>query len=61
MIPKAGSTEKRPLGIPTVRDRVVQAALLQELEPLFERLFAENSHGFRPGRNAIGALNGWKT
>lgn len=51
-IDKLGSTEKRPLGIPTVRDRVVQTALSYVLEPIFERNFAEHSYGFRPGRNA---------
>lgn len=47
-IAKAGSREKRPLGIPTVRDRVVQASLRQVLEPIFERDFAAQSYGFRP-------------
>jgi RNA-directed DNA polymerase len=42
-IPKPGSTEKRPLGIPTVRDRVVQTALLHVLEPIFDVTFAEHS------------------
>jgi RNA-directed DNA polymerase len=55
-IPKPGSTEKRPLGIPAVRDRVVQAALRQVLEPIFETEFAESSYGFRPGRGAKDAL-----
>lgn len=55
-IPKAGSKEKRPLGIPTVRDRVVQAALRQVLEPIFERDFAEHSYGFRPCRGSKDAL-----
>lgn len=55
-IPKAGSKEKRPLGIPTVRDRVVQAALLNVLEPIFEREFAEQSYGFRPNRGCKDAL-----
>jgi len=55
-IPKPGSTEKRPLGIPTVRDRVVQAALRQVIEPIFEREFAEHSYGFRPGRGCKDAL-----
>jgi RNA-directed DNA polymerase len=55
-IPKAGSKEKRPLGIPTVRDRVVQAALLHVLEPIFERDFAEQSYGFRPNRGCKEAL-----
>jgi len=51
-IDKPGSKEKRPLGIPTVRDRVAEAALLAVLEPIFERDFAEQSYGFRPGRAA---------
>jgi len=55
-IPKPGSSEKRPLGIPTVRDRVVQAALRNVLEPIFERDFAEHSYGFRPNRGAKDAL-----
>ena len=55
-IPKPGSSEKRPLGIPAVRDRVVQAALRHVLEPIFETEFAESSYGFRPGRGAKDAL-----
>ncbi len=55
-IPKPGSREKRPLGIPTVRDRVVQAALRHVLEPIFERDFAAQSYGFRPGRGTKDAL-----
>jgi RNA-directed DNA polymerase len=55
-IPKPGSTEKRPLGIPTVRDRVVQAALRHVLEPIFERDFATHSYGFRPRRGCKDAL-----
>jgi len=55
-IPKPGSREKRPLGIPTVRDRVVQAALRHVLEPIFEREFAEQSYGFRPKRGCKDAL-----
>jgi RNA-directed DNA polymerase len=55
-IEKPGSREKRPLGIPTVRDRVVQAALRHVLEPIFERDFAEQSYGFRPKRGSKGAL-----
>ncbi len=55
-IPKPGSREKRPLGIPTVRDRVVQAALRMVVEPIFERDFAEDSYGFRPGRGCKDAL-----
>ena len=55
-IDKLGSSEKRPLGIPTVRDRVVQTALAYVLEPIFERDFAGHSYGFRPGRNAQQAI-----
>lgn len=55
-IPKPGSNEKRPLGIPTVRDRVVQAALRHAVEPIFERDFAQHSYGFRPRRSAKDAL-----
>ena len=55
-IPKSGSTEKRPLGIPAVRDRIVQGALRHVLEPIFETQFAEHSYGFRPGRGAKDAL-----
>lgn len=55
-IPKPGSQEKRPLGIPTVRDRVVQTALRQVLEPIFEREFATHSYGFRPGKGCKDAL-----
>ena len=55
-IPKPGSTEKRPLGIATVRDRTVQAALRNVIEPIFEREFADNSYGFRPGRGCKDAL-----
>lgn len=55
-IPKAGSTELRPLGIPTVRDRVVQGAVRKVIEPIFEREFADSSHGFRPGRGCKDAL-----
>jgi RNA-directed DNA polymerase len=55
-IPKPGSVEKRPLGIPTVRDRVAQGALRNVLEPIFERDFAAHSYGFRPGRSAKDAL-----
>lgn len=55
-IDKPGSREKRPLGIPTVRDRVVQTALRNVLEPIFEKDFAARSYGFRPRRGAKDAL-----
>jgi len=55
-IPKPGSREKRPLGIPTVRDRVVQGSLRKVLEPIFEKGFSEESYGFRPGRGCKDAL-----
>jgi RNA-directed DNA polymerase len=55
-IPKPGSQERRPLGIPTVRDRVVQTALRQVLEPILERDFAEHSYGFRPGKGCKDGL-----
>lgn len=55
-IPKPGSQEKRPLGVPTVRDRIVQGAVLQVTEPIFEREFAQQSYGFRPGKGCKEAL-----
>jgi RNA-directed DNA polymerase len=54
-IPK-GPRERRPLGIPTVRDRVVQTALRLVTEPIFDVTFAPHSYGFRPGRGAKDAL-----
>jgi group II intron reverse transcriptase/maturase len=50
-IPKPGTTKKRPLGMPCVRDKVVQEALRSLIEPIFEVEFLEGSHGFRPGRS----------
>jgi RNA-directed DNA polymerase len=50
-IPKPGTTKKRPLGLPSVRDRVVQEALRSLIEPIFEYEFLEGSHGFRPERS----------
>jgi RNA-directed DNA polymerase len=55
-IPKPGSNEQRPLGIPTVRDRVVQGAIRQVIEPIFEKEFARHSYGFRPGMGCKDAL-----
>jgi len=55
-IPKPGSTEKRPLGVPAVRDRIVQGAIRNVIEPIFERHFAQHSYGFRPGRGCKDAL-----
>ena len=62
LIPKAGKPgDFRPLGIPTVTDRVVQAATKQVLEPIFEAGFYPTSYGFRPGRSVRGALAHLKT
>jgi len=55
-IDKPGSQEKRPLGIPTVRDRIVQAAVRFVIEPIFEIGFAPHSYGFRPERGCKDAL-----
>lgn len=55
-IPKPGRAERRPLGIPTVKDRVVQTALKLVLEPIWEAGFAEQSYGFRPQRGCKDAL-----
>ena len=54
-IPKANG-EKRKLGIPCVRDRVVQQAIRQVIEPIIDPYFMENSHGFRPGKGTHSAL-----
>jgi group II intron reverse transcriptase/maturase len=56
LIPKSGGGQ-RPLGIPTVRDRIVQQALLQVLEPIFEAKFSNRSHGFRKERGCHTALD----
>ena len=55
-IDKPGTSKKRPLGIPTIMDRVCQQALVQVLEPIFEPTFREASFGYRPGRSAHMAM-----
>ena len=55
-IPKPGSRERRPLSIPAVRDRIVQAAVRIVLEPIFEADFLPCSFGFRPRKSAHDAL-----
>lgn len=58
-IPKPGKDEKRPLGIPTIEDRAIQALAKMAMEPEWEARFEKNSYGFRPGRStndAIGAI-----
>ncbi len=56
MIDKSGSKEKRPLGIPTIGDRVVQMAVKMMIEPMFEADFIEISYGFRPKKSAQDAI-----
>jgi len=55
-IPKLGSKELRPIGIPEVENRVVEMAVRNVIEPIFEHSFAQHSYGFRPGRGAKDAL-----
>jgi RNA-directed DNA polymerase len=55
-IPKPGKDEKRPLGIPTIRDRVLQMVVKLALEPEWEAKFEPNSYGFRPGRRCMDAV-----
>ena len=58
LIPKKGQPGKhRPLGIPTIKDRIVQQALKLLLEPIFEADFTENAYGYRPGRSAQDAVS----
>jgi RNA-directed DNA polymerase len=56
MIPKPGGVGQRPLGIPTIRDRVVQTAATLVLEPIFEADFDEAAYGYRPKRSALDAV-----
>jgi RNA-directed DNA polymerase len=56
MIPKPGKDEKRPLGIPVIMDRALQALVKLALEPQWEARFEPNSYGFRPGRSAHDAI-----
>jgi RNA-directed DNA polymerase len=55
-IPKPGTSEKRPLGIPTIIDRIVQTAVRNVIEPIFEQEFEPSSYGFRPNRGCQNAL-----
>jgi len=55
-IPKPGSTEQRPLGIPTIHDRALQTLVKLALEPEWEAKFEANSYGFRPGRSCHDAI-----
>ena len=55
-IPKPGTQEKRPLGIPTMKDRALQALVKLALEPEWEARFEPNSYGFRPGRSCQDAV-----
>src|SRR5262249_58933052 len=55
-IPKPGTTEQRPLGIPVIADRAAQALAKSALEPQWEARFEANSYGFRPGRSCQDAI-----
>jgi RNA-directed DNA polymerase len=55
-IPKTGKDEKRPLGIPTIHDRALQALVKLAMEPEWEAIFEQNSYGFRPGRSTHDAI-----
>ena len=55
-IPKAGTAKMRPIGIPTLEDKILQRAVLMVLEPVYEQDFLDCSYGFRPGRGAHQAV-----
>jgi RNA-directed DNA polymerase len=55
-IPKGDGKETRPIGVPTVEDKILQRAVVMLLEPIYERVFYDFSYGFRPGRSAHQAL-----
>jgi len=56
-IPKPNSEKKRPLGIPTLKDRIVQETLRMILEPIWEADFSKHSYGFRPNRSTYDAVS----
>src|SRR2546423_10143547 len=60
-IPKPNSEKKRPLGIPTLKDRIVQEALRMILEPIWEPDFSHRSYGFRPNRSTYDAISNIQT
>ena len=55
-IPKPGGAEKRPLGLPALEDKIVQAGLVKILQAIYEQDFIDDSYGFRPGRSCHDAL-----
>lgn len=55
-IPKPGKDEKRPLGIPTLTDRIVQESVRMAMEPIWESKFLRCSHGFRPGHRTMDCI-----
>lgn len=60
-IPKGSGSETRPLGIPTVEDKILQRAVVMLLEPIYEQDFHDGSYGFRPGRSAHQALDAMRS